>query len=277
MAGGLEYEAQSSKEWMRQQRPLFMFLIVAYTLFVINAPRFQKGRKCRGLPTIIFCWNTFNALADAFLLLGLLPDFVSSFQNGFYSSLCLNGELYKNSRTGKALFTFHISKIWELFDTILVILDGREVDTLHVTHHIAISVLMVYSYQYVGAMARWIAVTNLAAHFALYSYLAAQSCVWKRRTRSACVISGIQLAQFPICLLSLLKIRQFLNAKKKCETGYNGPTIIIYATFFILFIQFYIKKYGRRNSNKEVLRGNSMNFRLFTELRRKWPSKDNLT
>ncbi|VDO62371.1 unnamed protein product, partial [Onchocerca flexuosa] len=47
---------------------------------------------------------------------------------------------------------------------------------------------------------------------------AAQSCVWKRRTRSARVIDGIQIAQFPICLFGLIKIRQFLNAKEKCET-----------------------------------------------------------
>ncbi|MCP9257734.1 Elongation of very long chain fatty acids protein [Dirofilaria immitis] len=221
----MDYDAQLSIEWMEQHRPLFMILIIAYALFVINMPRIWKGRGNRDLALIIFYWNAFNALMDIILLLSLLPEFLSSFHEGFYSSLCLSAGLYKNSKSGKAILIFHISKIWELLDTILMILDGRKTNTLHVVHHIVISTSMIYSYQRIGALARWIAITNLAAHSTLYFYLAAQSCVWKRRTCSARVIGSIQIAQFPICLFGLFKIRQFLNAKKKCETNYNGPCI----------------------------------------------------
>ncbi|KAL3989273.1 GNS1/SUR4 family protein [Acanthocheilonema viteae] len=251
---GLNYDAQLSIEWMQRCRPLFMLFIIAYALFVMNVPRIWKGRRSRVLAMIIFYWNAFNALADIILLLGLLPDFLTSFHEGFYSSLCLNAGLYKNPRSGKAILTFHISKVWELLDTVLIILDGRKTNRLHVAHHIVISTLMIYSYQHIGAMARWIAITNLAAHAALYFYLAAQSCVWKRRTCSARVISVIQMAQFPICLFGLIKIRQFLNAKKKCETNYNGVSILIYSSFFLLFIRFYINKYGKDCTSREVFK-----------------------
>lgn len=253
----LDYDAQLSIEWMQQYRPLFIFLIIGYAMFVMNVPRIWKGGRSQGLATIIFYWNAFNALADIVLLLGLLPDFLTSFHGGFYSSLCMNAGLYKNSRSGKAIFTFHISKVWELLDTILMILDGRKTNALHVAHHIVISTSMIYSYQHIGAIARWIAITNLVAHSSLYSYLAAQSCIWKRRTRSVRVISGIQIAQFPICLFGLIKIRQFLNAKKKCETSYNGPCIVIYSSFFILFIRFYINKYGKDDTSREVFKSDS--------------------
>ncbi|EFO12816.2 fatty acid elongation protein 3, partial [Loa loa] len=253
----LTYDAQLSIEWIQQRRPLFILLFIAYTLFVFNMPRIWKGKRSQGLATIIFYWNAFNALADIVLLLGLLPDFLSSFHEGFYSSLCLNDGLYKNPRSGRAIFTFHISKVWELLDTVLVILDGRKPNILHVIHHIVISISMIYSYQHIGAMARWIAITNLSSHSALYSYLAAQSCAWKRRTCSARVINVIQMAQFPICLFGLIKIRQFVNARKKCETSYNGPSIIIYSSFFILFILFYVNKYRKDNSSKEIFKSNS--------------------
>lgn len=241
----LHYDAQLSMEWMQQYRPLFTFLIVAYALFVISVRPICKGRRSQGMATIIFCWNAFNALADIVLLLALLPDFLSSFRQGFYSSLCLNADLYKNPRSGKAIFTFHISKMWELLDTVLLILDGRKTNHLHVAHHIVVSISMICAYQRIGAVARWIATTNLAAHSALYSYLAAQSCIWKRRTCSARVINGIQMAQFPICLFGLIKIRQFINARKKCETSYSGLCILIYSSFFILFVSFYANKYRK--------------------------------
>lgn len=260
---GVDYDAQMSIEWMEQRRPLFMILIIAYALFVVHVPRIWGRKRNRELASIIFYWNAFNALTDIVLFLGLLPEFLSSFHEGFYSSLCLTAGLYKNPRSGRAIFTFHISKIWELLDTVLVILDGRKTNILHVAHHIVVSISMIYSYQHIGAVARWIAITNLAAHSALYSYLAAQSCVWKRRTRSARVIDGIQIAQFPICLFGLIKIRQFLNAKKKCETSYNGPCIIIYSSFFILFIQFYINKYGKNRINREVFKSDSKGSELF--------------
>ncbi|CAG9531929.1 unnamed protein product [Cercopithifilaria johnstoni] len=253
---------------MRQYRHIFMLLIIVYALFVINVPRIWKGRS-RGLATIIFYWNAFNALANIVLFLSLLPDFLSSFHEGFYSSLCLNAGLYKNKRSGKAIFTFHISKVWELLDTVFMILDGRKTNSLHVTHHIIISTSMIYSYQHIGAMARWIAITNLAAHAALYSYLAAQSCVLKRRTCSARVISGIQMAQFPICLFGLIKIRQFLNARKKCETNYNGLSILIYSSFFILFTRFYINKYGK-DCTSRVFKSDSKGLANFSSILRLW-------
>lgn len=90
-----DYDAQLSIEWMERYRHLFMFLITAYALFVISVPRIWK-RRSRSLAMIIFYWNVFNALTDIVLLLGLLPDFLSSFHEGFYSSLCLNAGLYKN-------------------------------------------------------------------------------------------------------------------------------------------------------------------------------------
>ncbi|KAM3729223.1 putative fatty acid elongation protein [Dirofilaria immitis] len=178
----MDYDAQLSIEWMEQHRPLFMILIIAYALFVINMPRIWKGRGNRDLALIIFYWNAFNALMDIILLLSLLPEFLSSFHEGFYSSLCLSAGLYKNSKS------------------------------------------------------------------------AAQSCVWKRRTCSARVIGSIQIAQFPICLFGLFKIRQFLNAKKKCETNYNGPCIVIYSSFFILFVRFYVSKYIKDNNSKKVFK-----------------------
>ncbi|EFO14196.1 hypothetical protein LOAG_14325, partial [Loa loa] len=95
----LTYDAQLSIEWIQQRRPLFILLFIAYTLFVFNMPRIWKGKRSQGLATIIFYWNAFNALADIVLLLGLLPDFLSSFHEGFYSSLCLNDGLYKNPRS----------------------------------------------------------------------------------------------------------------------------------------------------------------------------------
>lgn len=262
----LDYDAQLSIEWMEQYRHFFMFLIIVYALFVINMPRIWKRRRSRSLAIIIFYWNTFNAMADIVLLIGLLPDFLSSFHEGLYSSLCLNADLYKNARSGKAILTFHISKIWELLDTVLMILDGRKANSLHVTHHIVISILMIYSYQHIGAMARWIAITNLTAHAALYSYLAAQSSFWKRRTCSARVISGIQMAQFPICLLALIKTRQFLNSRKKCETSYNGLSILIYSSFFILFIRFYINKYGKDCASGKVPKNDSKGSANFSSI-----------
>lgn len=251
-----EYDAEASMEWMRQHRPLFALVVAAYATFVVKAPRICR----QGMPRMkkaIFFWNVFNAFADMALFFALLPEFLESFYGGLYSSICLSGDLYKSARTGKALFAFHISKTVELLDTVFVILDGREASMLHVAHHIVTSISTIYSYQQLGAMARWIAITNLGAHCTLYSYLAAQSYTRKRRSRSARVVTGIQLAQFLICLFVLLKARQFVSAGQNCETGYSWPAILLYTTFLILFLRFHVGRHQER-ARKTLTKENAL-------------------
>ncbi|VDN49844.1 unnamed protein product, partial [Gongylonema pulchrum] len=162
-----EYDVEASMTWLRWYRPLLMLLVFTYALFVIKMPRLWK-RKLPCMEAAIFFWDLFNAFADLYLLILLLPEFLWSFRGGLYSSVCLNDNLYKNARTGHAIFTFHISKTWELLDTVLVILDGHDTATLHVAHHIVSCVSALYSYHSIGALARWIAITNLASHCILY-------------------------------------------------------------------------------------------------------------
>ncbi|VDM95775.1 unnamed protein product [Thelazia callipaeda] len=243
----LQYESQSydkglSQKLMQKYRPLFVFSIVSYAIFVSKVSKIRKDRENRNTAILISCWNACNAIANIIMLIGALPDFITSFHEGLYSSLCLNQGLYTNPRTAKLLFMFHASKIWELLDTVFVIMDGRQASIIHVTHHIITSISVVSSYPQLGAVIRWISVTNLIAHSVLYSYLTAQSCVWKQRTRSARIVSGIQLIQFPICLFAFWKILQYKAARRKCETGYNVACLIIYTILFILFMQFYVSK-----------------------------------
>lgn len=242
----MPYDALSSVTWMRHHRLIFLIISFLYVFIVIKLPQWLKGRKGLNLRTIIMYWNAGNAFIDIFLLFAISPDFLTSFSQGLYSSVCLNEQLYTGTVSGRAMFMFHLSKCWQLLDSVLIALEGHPLPTLHVAHHVTTMVTSVYGYYKIGAIGRWLAMTNLISQLVLYSYLMAQSIKRKQRRESARMVTIIQIIQFPICILLMFKAKGYMWAGKRCDSGCVALLITLYSFFLLLFIQYYGQKFHQR-------------------------------
>ncbi|VDO62887.1 unnamed protein product [Haemonchus placei] len=69
------------------------------------------------------------------------------------------------------MFLFVFTKLLDLVETVLIVLEGRRPLLIHIFHHVVTLLFTWNSYSYHNSLGRWFATINLFSHVILYSYL----------------------------------------------------------------------------------------------------------
>lgn len=168
----------------------------------------------------------------------------------FVPSIWLNGSVFETKpdlpylKTG--LFIYWITKYYELFDTVFMLLrhKRRQMSFLHVFHHASMAFLSDYSYNYAPVVSIGFGLClNSVVHVVMYGYYAItafyplQEFTWKKR------ITQLQMIQFTIGVA-------------QCTYGYLYHNICIYSIFYVstlllLFSKFYYDAFIVKRSIKK--------------------------
>ena len=140
------------------------------------------------------------------------------------------------------LYAFLISKVFEWYDTVLLILNGKQPIALHMWHHATIGVAF-YTGYYTDAVL-WIGGLNSFIHIIMYAYYAA--------------IPGIKpfaryLTQLQIVQLFGGAAMNWIALKNTDEVRYQTFAKInmgICLSYGLLFLRFYASKYKTKPSKK---------------------------
>lgn len=99
------------------------------------------------LKPLAFVHNLVLAAGSALLLIALASEVIPSLKNdGLFQSIC--GTNIFNGRLEALYYINYLFKVWELFDTILLVLKGSPLTFLHVYHH-CLTFVLCYT-QFVG-------------------------------------------------------------------------------------------------------------------------------
>uniref|UniRef100_A0A914DWJ6 Elongation of very long chain fatty acids protein n=1 Tax=Acrobeloides nanus TaxID=290746 RepID=A0A914DWJ6_9BILA len=118
---------------------------------MMNRPAYQ-------LKNILVLWNSFLALFSILGSIRMGEEFM-------YSIFVL----------GDWVYFFGLSKIFELGDTVFLVLKKRPVTFLHVYHHCTVLMYTWITASDQAAIGRWFATLNFMAHSAMYIYYAFMS------------------------------------------------------------------------------------------------------
>lgn len=239
---------------MKEQWYLPILILILYFLTLQFLPKFMITRDPpANLKQFLFWWNIILSIFSLIELLLTLPTLLFSsvsglWTQGFSKSICGHPDSYGNGWSGLALYMFCLSKIPELMDTLFIILNKRPVIFLHWWHHWTV---LAYSWRLcrlAGSVGIWFCWMNSAVHFLMYSYYACTqySLEWKRQVRSfGNIITILQIIQMFGGLSVLLAAAYYKISGFDCYT--DDITImfglIIYSSYLILFINFYIKRW----------------------------------
>ncbi|KAK0403769.1 hypothetical protein QR680_017116 [Steinernema hermaphroditum] len=250
----VRFDDEAAFHWFYARRAHLFLLEAAYAYLLIYGPRLVRRHQNYLNEELLrmgnVLWNAINAAGSALLLLCLLPEFLSSLLfSGLYGSICDSGTLYSGRWSGWAMHIFVLSKVWELGDTVWLVLRRRPVPFLHAFHHTVVLLQVWISYRSTGAVARWGVVMNLALHTLMYSYFVAQSLSPTVR-RMAPFITAAQITQFGTGCTILLRALQYSWRGVKCDTGTQELYfhLFLHVAFLYLFVGFFKKNYtGRRD------------------------------
>eukprot|EP01104_Vermistella_antarctica_P005319 TRINITY_DN157_c1_g1_i1.p1 TRINITY_DN157_c1_g1~~TRINITY_DN157_c1_g1_i1.p1 ORF type:complete len:324 (+),score=70.42 TRINITY_DN157_c1_g1_i1:154-1125(+) len=217
-------------------------------LFVLE--KLMKDRPPMTFKWIFAIHNLFLSLVSAVLLGLILENIVPRiWANGFTWSLC-----HKDIFDGRLDFYIYLNyalKYYELLDTVFLVLKKKELQFLHVYHHVSTTILCFYEFHGKVSMQWTIIVMNLTVHVVMYYYFLRTTfgarLWWKK------YLTIMQITQFVIDL-TIIYLTVFWYVGGMLSTGievhgsFTGATVgtFVITSFFALFIQFFSKTYGPR-------------------------------
>jgi len=221
--------------------------IAFYWLLVYLGPKYMENRKAWNLRWALILWNLGLTIASVFMFVGMfVPVLKFLIDKGFNQLVCMpDRELY----FGIPFFCcwlFALSKYGELIDTVFIILRKRPLHFIHWYHHTTVLVYTWFSLVVMTPPGALFAVVNTFVHSIMYFYYFLAACgsrpSWGR------FVTIIQLTQMVAGItISSFWTYYYLSEHYRCPlehaNAYMFSTLALYASYFLLFLNFYLQRY----------------------------------
>ncbi|VDP36263.1 unnamed protein product [Heligmosomoides polygyrus] len=217
---------------------------ILYVIVVFGTKFFMRNREPFSLFIPLNIWNFMLATFSIMGMIKLSPEFWSTMLNkGFQNSYCFLYDFTKGEN-GYWVFLFIISKLFELFDTIFIVLRKRPLMFLHWYHHILTAIYAFYSHPNAPGFNRYGIYMNYSVHACMYSYYFLRSMKINVPGFVAKFITCFQIFQFLISCTLLVQIAYLVHFVP-CDFDDNIFLLAMFmdSTYLILFINFFMKSY----------------------------------
>lgn len=244
-----------TKDWAFTGFSTAISIALGYIAFVVVGSAIMKS----GVPAmdpypIKFIYNVSQIFLCAYMT---IEAFMVGYRNSY--SFCCNDYDTANPPMANLLWLFYVSKIWDFWDTIFIVLGKkwRQLSFLHVYHHFTIFLFywLNVNSQYDGDVFLTI-VLNGFIHTVMYTYYFICMHTKDPKTGKSLPIwwksslTSMQLVQF----VSMMSQAIYLLTHSKC-TGHSyriTATYFVYIlSLFFLFAQFFVASYMKPKGSKK--------------------------
>merc|ERR1712003_26396 len=241
-----------TKGWAFTEFRTAITIAVAYVFFAVAGPVVMKGLPVIDPYPIKFFYNVTQIFLCAYMT---IEAFLIAYRNN-YNLLC-NAYNNDNPPLANLLWLFYVSKIWDFWDTIFIVLGKkwRQLSFLHVYHHFTIFLFywLNANAQYDGDMYLTI-MLNGFIHTVMYTYYFI--CMHTRDPKTGkslpiwwkSSLTFLQLVQFVTMMSqgSTILYKQCAGVPLKVSALY----VVYILSLFVLFLQFFIASYIKPKKSK---------------------------
>jgi len=248
-----------SFRWVHGETPLsdLNVLFVTWICYwsTILTLKFLMSFKTEGfkLKAIAAAHNMFLCIWSLVMFVGLCFALKRQHDNfGIRSLFCAANKEQVDPAMFYCLYIFYVSKFYELFDTVILVLKKKPLIFLHWYHH-TIVLAMTWSWLHfemnfacLGMLA------NTAVHVAMYYYYFAATLgmkVWYKK-----YITTMQLVQFSASFILSIIFKLYSMDGGVCignQFGIFEFSLAVNITFFFLFARFYQQNYKSKLKDNE--------------------------
>ena len=217
---------------------------LVYIIFVDSFKFLQPCPQSKIMLSIRCIHNITLSILSLMMLIGIS---IANYQTNKYNTLnCLLCKQYEsNWYLDISTKTFLYSKYMEWFDTLFLHLSGKEISTLHYTHHMSTAFLMYMNMiDYISPSIFVCVWLNCFVHIFMYLYFAyPKGFLFKYRK----YITQFQILQHVICLITIF----YTNNLKNCNQNKFGNLsgLLGYLIYLFYFLMFYFKSYFSYKKN----------------------------
>jgi elongation of very long chain fatty acids protein 4 len=224
-------------------KPCFMTMAtMGYFSMIYILSKYMKGRKAYNLKYPMLLYNNAQILLNVYMVYGLSA--VVSYPNIYGINIPYTANLRY------FVYIHYLSKYFDYFDTLFIILRGKEkqqLSFLHVYHHSTIGVIwgfLLYRGHGNGT-ASFGCFINSIIHLIMYSHYLCTSLGYNNPFKK--YITRTQLLQFAVCLIHSLAV---IGVEEIVPKKYAVIELIYQTTMLVLFSNFYVKSYPSKNDIK---------------------------
>ncbi|XP_047483769.1 elongation of very long chain fatty acids protein-like [Penaeus chinensis] len=242
--------------WLLMLSPIPTFVLsLAYVAFVTwIGPKYMRNREpIKGLKTLMLLYNAFQVALSGWIFLesGMAGWF------GKYNLVCEPCDFSNNPRALRMLnaaYWYYFSKFVDFMDTIFFVAHKKyaHISLLHVVHHATMPISMWYGVRFhPGGHNTFAGFLNALVHTVMYTYylLAALGPIAKPFLWWKKYVTSMQMVQF---VLMVLHSMTAMTVECSVPTPIVRWVGIMAVVFLVLFTDFYIKAYRKRDSQKKL-------------------------
>lgn len=216
-----------------------------YIIVVFGCQLYMTHRKRFELRPYLALWSGLLAIFSIIGAIRTIPELVWSLSMGFEYSCCSSSYMGQGKVTSFWTYLFVVSKVFELGDTIFIVLRKQPLIFLHWYHHMSVLVYSWYSYHERISTGRWFIVMNYSVHSIMYSYYALRAMKYQFPKWVNMVITSLQLVQMMVGIIVNVVAFNALNAGRECSSSYQNIKycMIMYFSYLVLFSHFFYTTY----------------------------------
>ena len=228
-------------------KPCFMTMAtMGYFSMIYILSKYMKDRKAYNLKYPMLLYNNAQILLNLYMVYGLSA--VVSYPNIYGINIPYTANLRY------FVYIHYLSKYFDYFDTLFIILrckEKQQLSFLHVYHHSTIGVIwgfLLYRGHGNGT-ASFGCFINSIIHLIMYSHYLCTSLGYNNPFKK--YITRTQLLQFAVCLVHSIAV---IAVEDIVPKKYAVIELIYQTTMLVLFSNFYVKSYSSNSKNDIKLR-----------------------
>lgn len=251
------YDVSAFNDYMEHHWTDSIIYSMVYFILIFGGQVYMSRRKGFELRPVLAMWSGFLAIFSIIGAMRTFPELVWAVTtHGFEYSCCNCSYNEQGKVTSFWTGLFVLSKLFELGDTVFIVLRKQPLIFLHWYHHITVLIYVWYSNTQQIGSGRWFIVMNYIVHAVMYTYYATRALKFIVPKWVNMFITTLQLIQMIFGIVVNVVAYMALVNGRKCQHNYTNIQFssLMYFSYLILFAHFFCTTYimqGHTHSKKK--------------------------
>ena len=213
----------------------------------------MRDRERFDLRGSLTVWSGLLAVFSIFGAVRTVPELFYVIRKfGIDFSIC--NPSYAYGPTAVWPYMFAISKVYELGDTVFIVLRKQQLIFLHWYHHITVLIYVWYSYTDHTATGRWFMVMNYTVHSFMYSYYTLRAMRIRVPKPISMSITTLQISQMVLGIYVNIRASIVKTNGEYCQASFQNIrySLMMYGSYFLLFSYFFYNAYMVKRPTRKI-------------------------
>jgi len=264
------FNPEAARQWSDSVKFLSVWLSVIYVILIFSGQRWMQSRPPFKLQIPLLLWNSVLSLFSIIGAVRTVPELYNGLANHGWTHTVCDPSFYLG-QSGFWAFVFTVSKVYELGDSLFIVLRRQPLIFLHWYHHITVMIYAFYAYSEHVSAARWYIVMNYCIHSIMYTYFALRALRVPVPSFVRMSVTSLQILQMIIGLVVSVCVFIIKHSGTDCHQSYINlaAAILMYGSYLILFAHFFYRQFAipAKKKSRDASDGN-MNYSSEEEVKK---------